>query len=650
MTTFEQANNPPVPGSYVSGPSGLSDYAVSPLGMPAALLRDEVRVAFLGRTSTEDLQDPRQSMLRQLANCKAAIPDSWVIVAHFYDVESGRLALDNRGRGTDYERFDIPVPRAGGVSDLLKEAPAHTRAFDVVICEGISRVARRAFEGLSIERELERADVPLFASNEPITLSGSRAQRVLQRRINQSIAEYEVLNTLEQSWGGLCTHVRDGWNIGKPPYGYKAKVLPHPNPTKADKGKTKSRLEPDGRCAETVTQIFHWRYYDGLGCATIADLLNADLERYPPPTAPSKARTRGFWGKSSVHGITTNPKYTGYQVFNRRATKSRRGKVNEPYKWVWSPKPVHEPLAPKWMFDELTGRRTARRGSRADGTTNQHPQTNRTYLFRGRVVHSCGRRMIGDFRKGRPTYYLCWPRKNNRGVADPHADLPTAVRIREDELLDAVGRFFAERIFGPDRTSILEADLATVDDTAARAREEDRERLQRQLVEIERKQDALLRQAQDGAPDDPFAKALRQNYNELAANKNTVQAEMVQLDAQDIETPAPPTPSDLSLLDAVPYLRVNLARAPQALLQTLFEVTQLTVQLNGLGDVVTIGVKLPADQVPAIAEAGERITDAMSATEIAKSADRNDRRSLRGSCTYPRWDSNPRYRRERPAS
>ncbi|WP_326946896.1 hypothetical protein OG439_47645 [Amycolatopsis sp. NBC_01307] len=30
--------------------------------------------------------------------------------------------------------------------------------------------------------ELERADVPLFAS--------------------------------EQSWGGLCTHIRDGWNIG----------------------------------------------------------------------------------------------------------------------------------------------------------------------------------------------------------------------------------------------------------------------------------------------------------------------------------------------------------------------------------------------------------------------------------------------------
>lgn len=189
---------------------------------------------------------------------------------------------------------------------------------------------------------------------------------------------------------------------------------------------------------------------------------------------------------------------------------------------------------------------------------------------------------------------------HDRRLPERSADVLPVLAQEEQPWRRRPARFFADRIFGPDRTSILEAELATVDDTAARARVEDRERLQR-----------------TGA---------------------------------DIETPAPPTPSDLSLLDAIPYLRVNLARAPQTLLQMLFEVTQLTVQLNGLGDVVTIGVNLPADQVPAIAEAGERITDAMSAPEIAKSADQNDRRFLGGSCTYPRWDSNPRYRRERPAS
>ena len=243
----------------VTGPSGLSDYAVSPLGMPLALLRDEVRVAFLGRTSTEEQQDPRASMIRQLGKCRSALPASWVIVCHFYDVESGRMSLDERGRGGNYERFDIPIARDGGILDLLAEARDPGRRFDVVICESVSRAARRLFEGISIERALEQADVGLFASNEAITVSGSRAQQILQRRINQSIAEYEVLNTLELSWGGLCTHVRDGYNIGKPPYGYRAKLIRHPSPVKAARGATKTRLEPDGLRAETVTQIAAWR-------------------------------------------------------------------------------------------------------------------------------------------------------------------------------------------------------------------------------------------------------------------------------------------------------------------------------------------------------------------------------------------------------
>ena len=70
-------------------------------------------------------------------------------------------------------------------------------------------------------------------------------------------------------------------------------------------------------------------------------------------------------------------------MFNRRASRSRNGKVNDPIKWVWSPKPSHEPLIPKWMFDELNAHRQARRGSRAGNDRNIHPQTQRTYLLRG---------------------------------------------------------------------------------------------------------------------------------------------------------------------------------------------------------------------------------------------------------------------------
>lgn len=48
------------------------------------------------------------------------------------------------------------------------------------------------------------------------------------------------------------------------------------------------------------------------------------------------------WSRYSVREILLNPKYTGYMVWNRRATKG--GKVNPPELWVWSAEPTHEPI------------------------------------------------------------------------------------------------------------------------------------------------------------------------------------------------------------------------------------------------------------------------------------------------------------------
>ncbi len=593
----------------------MSDFDVSPLGVPTALLRDEVRVAFLGRTSTEDQQDPRQSLIRQLRNCKTAIPESWIVIAHYFDVESGRMELAARGCGERYERFDIPIPRDGGIADLLEEATHPDRGFDVVICENIARVARRAFEGLTVERALERVEVPLFAANEPITLGGSRAQRILQRRINQSLAEYEVLNTLEQSWGGLCAHVRDGYNIGKPCHGYKAKTIRHPNPSKAAKGLTKSRLAPDGLRGETVTQIALWRYYEKLGGDTIADRLNADLTKYPPPVPPGKNRARGAWSRTSVYEILRNPKYTGYQVFNRRASRSRGGKVNDPIKWVWSPEPVHEPLIPKWMYDEINAHRDTKRGSRDGDSANKHPLTARTNLFRSRIICGCGRRMYGCVRN-KASYYLCQIRNNNRGHPDKYADHQKALYVREDAILDAVTKFFADRVFGRDRRAILAADLSGVDDRAAQDRQNERERLQRQLDDIAQRQKSLLAQAQQGDPNDPFTKALRGSYNELEGSKSEALASIAELDEADKAEQRPLDATDIDLLDSLPYLALNLAQAPQTLLGTLFDITQLRVELNHSGDEATITIRLPADQLSEVAISAERITDAMPTQNV----------------------------------
>ncbi|HKR48623.1 MAG TPA: recombinase family protein [Pseudonocardiaceae bacterium] len=119
-----------------------------------------------------------------------------------------------------------------------------------------------------------------------------------------------------------------------PPRPPRARPRPAWNPT-ARAGRRSRR----SRCGATTKG----------SVTTLVDRLNADPAKYPPPIPPGKTRARGAWGKTSVFEILKNPKYTGYQVFNRRASRSAYGKVNDPVKWVWSTEPAHEPLIPKWM-------------------------------------------------------------------------------------------------------------------------------------------------------------------------------------------------------------------------------------------------------------------------------------------------------------
>ena len=205
-----------------------------------------LRAAFAGRTSTYDQQDPTLSIPRQLRASQAVLPDDAVITAHFYDIESGRKELADRGHGHAHEQLRIPVPRDGGIADLLAEAEGPSRRFDIVICESIDRIARRTYIATEIEHRLEMAGVRLVAADEPVMLTRGRraktATQVLTRRVKQGVAEWYVLEILEKSWGGFEMHTEAGFNIGMACYGYRALRVPHPVPAKRAKGVKKTRL------------------------------------------------------------------------------------------------------------------------------------------------------------------------------------------------------------------------------------------------------------------------------------------------------------------------------------------------------------------------------------------------------------------------
>ena len=90
-------------------------------GTPAPA--EPVPVAFIGRTSTLALQDPRASLNRQLRSARNWLPAGWFIAAVYWDIESGGIDLEARSQGDGWRAFaDAGLPRDGGMADLLREA------------------------------------------------------------------------------------------------------------------------------------------------------------------------------------------------------------------------------------------------------------------------------------------------------------------------------------------------------------------------------------------------------------------------------------------------------------------------------------------------------------------------------------------------
>jgi DNA invertase Pin-like site-specific DNA recombinase len=556
-----------------------------------AAAQGPVRVAFAGRTSTEDQQDPTISIPRQLRSCRSALPEQAVMVAHFYDVESGRAALAQRGRGRAHERFSIPVPRDGGIADLLAEAERSDRRFDVVICESIDRISRRTYEGTLIEHTLEKAGVLLLASDEPITLTGKRATQVLTRRVKQGIAEWYVLEMLEKAWGGFCEHTDQGFNIGKPPYGYAAEKVPHPVPARRAQGKSKTRLIPDPDRAAAVQAMFAWRVVERLGYAAIADRLNTDLVSYPPPQPTRLEMAVGRWTESAVHGVLHNPKYTGYMVWNRRATKRLRGRVNPVSDWVWSSRPTHDALTSRDLFLAAWGVAEQRERSRSVGANDAHPQTKREYRLRTYLFCAeCDRRMFGKARR-ETLYYAC---ETDGKVPEGH---PRSLWVREDQLLNGLNWFFNSRILGEDRRELLSAELAELDTSAAVAQQDRTAAIRHSLATNQTSRSRLIRSLE--TTDDPYgdlANEVNRRLAELRAEHVAVTEELERIEASPVPVPAP------ELLDGLPLLSLDLSRLPEARVRAIFEAFRLQMYYDRRNRTVRCRVTLTGDTVAAAAD------------------------------------------------
>jgi site-specific DNA recombinase len=149
------------------------------------------------------------------------------------------------------------------------------------------------------------------------------------------------------------------------------------------------------------------------------------------------------WTLGTVTTILQNPRYTGYQVWNRQRTDRDLAdpadvslghkdvqRWNLPDGWVISRRPAHQALVSEADYIVAQGI-SAARGSAPQAGVGAPER--RTYLLAGLLrCGTCGRRMESAWSNGRPAYRC---RHGHTSTSAPDPGRPRNAFIREDRIL-----------------------------------------------------------------------------------------------------------------------------------------------------------------------------------------------------------------------
>lgn len=143
-------------------------------------------------------------------------------------------------------------------------------------------------------------------------------------------------------------------------------------------------------------RIFH-EYLMGTGIFALAHRLSADDIPSPSAYDPDRNKHRcGLaWSKSAVRTILRNPRYTGYQVWNKQRKQESLIDVedvalghrttltwNPREEWIFSDQQVHPAIVSREIFQEVQ----LRLGSRGPTSTGRTLQTRHHYALKGLLV------------------------------------------------------------------------------------------------------------------------------------------------------------------------------------------------------------------------------------------------------------------------
>jgi DNA invertase Pin-like site-specific DNA recombinase len=336
------------------------------------------------RTSTDDQQNPGESLRWQLSRANALIV--------------GRAEIVSVAHDTDVSR-SVPWSRRPEAARLISQLPDPNRGWTGIVVGEPQRAFGSAGQVQNILPQLAHWGVQLWVPEVggPVDPDSEAHDLLMSMFGGLSRAERNRLRVrVRTSMKAMAPEGR--YLGGRPPYGYRLERtgVPHPNPEKARQGVQLTNLAVDPETSKVVQQIFAWRI-EGIGFRTIATRLTE--QGLPCPSAADRERNPHrhgrAWSVGAVRTIVMNPKYKGQGSYGRYRKVERLFDVNDPAAGNvtrMSPAPASEVIETDGIVAPIVTEKVWRQAQtdRAPATPGPRPDRPQPspYALRGLIV--CG--------------------------------------------------------------------------------------------------------------------------------------------------------------------------------------------------------------------------------------------------------------------
>jgi DNA invertase Pin-like site-specific DNA recombinase len=237
----------------------------------------------------------------------------------------------------DEGKSGLRIDGRAGLQQLLRDVESRSADFSVILVYDVSRWGRfqDADESAYYEYVCRRVGIQVAYCAEQFENDGSPVSTIV-KSVKRAMAGEYSRELSAKVFAGQCRLVEMGFRQGgHAGFGLRRVLLDQAGTMKAElsHGEQKSLqtdrviLKPGPQDElDVVQQIYQWFIDDGLNERTIAVRLNAmgiasDLGR--------------AWTRASVHGVLTNEKYVGANVYNRYSFKLKKLRVsNTPDMWI----------------------------------------------------------------------------------------------------------------------------------------------------------------------------------------------------------------------------------------------------------------------------------------------------------------------------